>query len=64
MQTNFYTKVKIWWRSLIAKIKRRFSKNKKHHLVIDVTNELVGSGFTIMPDHMKEQYKTKNKRDD
>lgn len=63
MQTNFYTKVKIWGRSLIAKTKRWFSKNKNTHIVVDVT-EIVGSGFTIMPDHMKEQYKTKNKRDD
>jgi hypothetical protein len=59
MQTNFYAKVKMMWNTLLSKFKRH-TRRKRYHEVI----EIVGSGFTIMPDHMIEQYKTKNKRDD
>jgi hypothetical protein len=47
------------WNTLLSKFKRH-TRRKRYHEVI----EIVGSGFTIMPDHMIEQYKTKNKRDD
>ena len=61
MQTNFYTKVKLFVRSIFNKLKRKRNKSKYYHEVVEIT----GSGFTIMPNHVIEQYKDKKvKRDD
>ena len=61
MQTNFYTKVKLFVKSIFNKLKRKRNKTKCYHEVVEIT----GSGFTIMPNHVIEQYRDKKaKRDD
>jgi hypothetical protein len=61
MQTNFYTKVRLFVRSIFSKLRRKRNKSKYYHEVIEIT----GSGFTVMPNHVIEQYKDKKvKRDD
>ena len=61
MQTNFYTKVKLLVKCIFSKIRRKRNKSKCHHEVIEIT----GSGFTVMPNHVIEQYRDKKlKRDD
>ena len=61
MQTNFYTKVKLFVRSIFSKLRRKRNKSKCYKEVI----EIIGSGFTVMPNHVIEQYRDKKvKRDD
>jgi hypothetical protein len=61
MQTNFYTKVRLFVRSIFSKLRRKRNKSKYYHEVIEIT----GSGFTVMRNHVIEQYKDKKvKRDD
>ena len=61
MQTNFYTKVKMFVRSIFSKLRRKRNKSKYHCEIIEIT----GSGFTAMPNHVIEQYRDKTiKRDD
>lgn len=61
MQTNFYTKVKMFVKNIFSKLRRKRNKSKYCHEVIEIT----GSGFTVMPNHVIEQYKDKKvKRDD
>ena len=61
MQTNFYTKVRLFVRSIFSKLRRKRNRSKYYHEVIEIT----GSGFTVMPNHVIEQYKDKKvKRDD
>lgn len=61
MQTNFYTKVRLFVRSIFSKLRRKRNISKYYHEVIEIT----GSGFTVMPNHVIEQYKDKKvKRDD
>lgn len=61
MQTNFYTKVRLFVRSIFSKLRRKRNKSKYYHEVIEIT----GSGFTVMPNHVIEQYRDKKvKRDD
>ena len=61
MQANFYTKVKLFVKSIFNKLKRKRNKSKNCHEVTEIT----GSGFTIMPNHVIEQYRDKKvKRDD
>lgn len=61
MQTNFYTKIKLFVKSIFSKLRRKRNKSKYYHKVIEIT----GSGFTVMPNHVIEQYRDKKaKRDD
>ena len=61
MQTNFCTKVKLFVRSIFSKLRRNRNKSKCYNEVI----EIIGSGFTVMPNHVIEQYRDKKvKRDD
>ena len=61
MQTNFYTKVRLLVKSVFSKVKRKMNKSKYYNEVIEIT----GSGFTVMPNHVIEQYRDKKaKRDD
>lgn len=61
MQTNFYTKVRLFVKSIFSKLRRKRNRSKYYHEVIEIT----GSGFTVMPNHVIEQYKDKKvKRDD
>lgn len=61
MQTNFYTKVRLFVRNIFSKLRRKRNKSKYYHEVIEIT----GSGFTVMPNHVIEQYRDKKvKRDD
>lgn len=61
MQTNFYTKIKLFVKSIFSKLRRKRNKSKYYNKVIEIT----GSGFTVMPNHVIEQYKDKKtKRDD
>ena len=61
MQTNFYTKIRLFVRSIFSKLRRKRNKSKYYNEVIEIT----GSGFTIMPNHIIEQYRDKKvKRDE
>ena len=61
MQTNFCTKVKLFVRSIFSKLRRKRNKSKCCNEVI----EIIGSGFTVMPNHVIEQYRDKKvKRDE
>ena len=53
--------MKLFARSIFSKLRRKRNKSKCYNEVI----EIIGSGFTEMPNHVIEQYKDKKvKRDD
>lgn len=56
MQTNYCSKIKSFFRRIFGRKKLKQPKTYKEV-------ELIGTGFTMMPSHLKQQYKEKREKE-